>query len=223
MTSLHGFDYDTILFDVDGTLIDSNGAHADAWLRALRAHGVSVDLDGVRRLIGMGSDKLLPAVAGVDHESPTGKVILREKKALFDRHLPRLRPTPGARALVEYLKGEGCTLVIATSADEDELEQLLTQAGLNDLFPKRTSSDDAEASKPDPDIVEAALRRASASVDHAIMVGDTPYDIEAAAKARLRCIALRCGGYWTDDQLRGAREIFDAPHDLLAAWRRRVA
>jgi HAD superfamily hydrolase (TIGR01509 family) len=217
------FVYDTVLFDVDGTLIDSNAAHADAWFRALRAHGVPASVDRVRSLIGMGGDKLLPAVAGIDHESPQGRAITREKKAYFEALLPRLAPTTGARALVEHLRNRDITLVIATSADDHELAQLLAQAGLDDLFPRRTSSDDAEGSKPDPDIVHAALRKADASPARAVLIGDTPYDIEAATRARVPCIALRSGGFWSDDHLKGAIDIFDAPQSLLDALQRRVA
>jgi HAD superfamily hydrolase (TIGR01509 family) len=221
--SLHRFDYDTVLFDVDGTLIDSNAAHAEAWYRALRAHGVPTDLERVRRLIGVGGDKLLPAIAGVDHESPQGQVISRERKKHFQAMLPRLTPTPGARALVEHLRARGITLVIATSADHHDLEQLLMQARLDDLFPRRTSSDDAAGSKPDPDIVHAALRKAGARPDRAVLIGDTPYDIEAAARAGVPCIALRCGGYWADDHLRSAIAIFDTPQSLLDVLQRRGA
>lgn len=211
--------FDAVLFDVDGTLIDSNGAHATAWCRALREHGIAVDLDDVRHLIGMGSDKLLDRLAAVREDSNRARVFTRRKKEIFGTLLRELRPTPGARALVEALRAHGITLVIATSADDQEMDALLAQAGLDDLFPRRTSSDDAEHSKPDPDIVEAALRKAGTDPSRTVMIGDTPYDIEAARRAGIDCIALRCGGHWSEASLRGAIAVYDHPAELLDALR----
>jgi HAD superfamily hydrolase (TIGR01509 family) len=210
----------TVLFDVDGTLIDSNGAHAESWTQALREHGVDVELNHIRRLIGMGGDKLLPTVAKVDEDSDLGKAIGKRKKSIFDTLLPELQPTSGARALLEYLRGLGVDLVIASSADGGELQNLLRRARLDDLIPDRASKDDAAASKPDPDIVHAALAKAGARPDRSVLIGDTPYDIEAAGRAGIDAIALRCGGYWDDESLRGAVEIFDDPAALLSHWRR---
>jgi HAD superfamily hydrolase (TIGR01509 family) len=214
---------ETVLFDVDGTLIDSNGAHAQAWVDSLREHGISVGADQIRRLIGMGGDKLLAAVAHVNEHSELGPAITLRKKAIFETLLPGLQPTLGARALLEYLRDRGVTVVIATSADDREMSALLQRAGVSDLVPARTSKDDAQESKPDPDIVQAALAKAHARPESSVMVGDTPYDIEAAARSGIGAIALRCGGYWTDHSLRGAREIFDDPEALLAFWRRLVS
>jgi HAD superfamily hydrolase (TIGR01509 family) len=209
----------TVAFDVDGTLIDSNGAHAEAWAQALTEHGFPHQPAQIRRLVGMGSDKLLPAVARMDVDSDRGKAILARKKALFDERLPHLRPTRGARSLLLFLRESGKTLVVATSADTKEMDAILEQAGLADLFPRRTSSDDAGRSKPDPDIVHAALERVHAAPDEAVMVGDTPYDVEAAGRAGVECIALRCGGEWNDQDLAAAAAIFDDPEGLLAYWR----
>lgn len=208
-------DFSAIAFDVDGTLIDSNGAHADAWARALTEHGFPHEPAAIRGLIGMGSDKLLPRVAGLEVESARGREILARKKELFDERLPHLQPTRGARALVAFLRERGRRLVIATSADDQEMEAILAQAGVADLIPRRTSSDDADQSKPDPDIVRAALARVHAEARDAVMIGDTPYDIEAARRAGVDAIALRCGGHWTDADLSGAIAIFDDPQDLL--------
>ena len=208
-------DFSTIAFDVDGTLIDSNGAHADAWARALTEHGFPHEPAAIRALIGMGSDKLLPRVAGLEVESARGQAILARKKALFDEQLPHLRPTRGARSLVAFLLERGRRLVVATSADDQEMDAILAQAGVADLIPRRTSSDDADRSKPDPDIVRAALARAHSEPRDAVMIGDTPYDIEAARRAGVDAIALRCGGHWTDADLSGAIAIFDDPQDLL--------
>ena len=211
--------FDHLLFDVDGTLIDSNPAHADAWTQSLREHGIEVATNQVRPLIGMGGDKLLPAIAHVSDDSALGQAIARRKKAIFETLLPDLHPTPGARPLLEYLREQHVTLVIATSADDREVSVLLQRAGVDDLIPRRTSRDDARDSKPDPDIVQAALAKSLARPAQTAMVGDTPYDVEAAIRAGIKAIALRCGGYWTDGSLQGAAEIFDDPEDLLTHWR----
>jgi HAD superfamily hydrolase (TIGR01509 family) len=208
-----------VLFDVDGTLIDSNAAHAETWAQALTEHSCPRDAVQVRPLIGMGSDKLLPVIAGLEAESREGRAIARRKQELFAERLPRLEPTRGARALVAHLRERGKTIVVATSAGSEEMNAILHQAGVADLIASRTSSDDAEESKPDPDIVLAALRRAGAAPDAAVMIGDTPYDIEAARRAKIGTIALRCGGYWPDGSLGGALAILDDPETLLQRWR----
>lgn len=212
--------FETALFDVDGTLIDSNAAHAETWTQALHEHGIATDLTTIRSLIGMGGDKLLPRVADLDEDSPKGRAIAARKKALFLERLAGLQPTRGARALVEYLLRQGVDLVIATSAGDDEMKRLLEQAGVADLIPSRASKDDAAESKPDPDIVHAAMQRSRARPETTVMIGDTPYDVEAAARAGVRAIALRCGGYWTDDDLRGAVAIFDDSAALLEHLRK---
>jgi HAD superfamily hydrolase (TIGR01509 family) len=207
--------FSTVLFDVDGTLIDSNGAHAETWAQACREHDIDVAVSRVRALVGMGSDNLLPALAHVSEDSDLGRAIARRKQALFQAFIPGLQPTRGARALVEYLREQQIDIVIATSADEHELTVLLHQAHVDDLIPTRASKDDAAASKPDPDIVRAALQRAGANPEASVLIGDTPYDIEAATRAEVAAIALRCGGYWSDQDLRGAAVVLDDPAALL--------
>lgn len=214
-----GLPFRTVLFDVDGTLIDSNGAHALSWQQALSEHGQHVPLDEVRRMIGTGGDKLLPGLSGIEEESAAGRAIIARKKALFATHLPALEPTRGARLLLEYLRDHGVTMVVATSAGDDEVATLLTQAGVDDLLQTRASKDDAARSKPDPDIVHAALSRADAEAGGAVMVGDTPYDVEAANRAGIPAIAVRCGRTWPDVDLAGAIAIFDDPAALLDHWR----
>lgn len=197
-----------VLLDVDGTLVDSNELHAESWRVALLEHGHQVRLDKLRSLIGMGSDKLLPTVIGVTPESPEGAEIVARRSELFLRdYLPRVRALPGARALVERILDRGHRPVVATSANQQELEGLLARANLTDLLPVRTTSDDAESSKPDPDIVQAALRKAHASPREAVMVGDTPYDLKAAARAGVAFIGVRSGGY-DDAALRGAAAVY---------------
>jgi HAD superfamily hydrolase (TIGR01509 family) len=207
--------YSTILFDVDGTLVDSNDAHADAWVKAFAEAGVDVDRLQVRRSIGMGGDKLMPKVSGIEEDSPQGKQISRRRREIFKAEfLPHLKPFADADRLVAVLKDRGFTLVAASSAKRDELGALLRVARAEHLLDESTSSDDAEESKPDPDIIHAALERAGASAPETVMIGDTPYDIDAAARANVATIAFRCGG-WTDADLKGAVAIYDGPWDLL--------
>jgi HAD superfamily hydrolase (TIGR01509 family) len=214
-----GIEFHAALFDVDGTLLDSNDAHADAWVQALREHHIPVDVDHVRRLIGKGGDKLLCEVADIDEDSPVGQSIRRRKKELFANRLWSLRPTRGARELLEYLHEREITLAAATSADDSEVRQLLRQAGVDDLIPLHASKDDARESKPDPDIVEAALARSRARPATTVMIGDTPYDIESASHAGVAAIAVRCGGYWSDNDLKGSVAIFNDPAHLLKSVR----
>jgi HAD superfamily hydrolase (TIGR01509 family) len=207
-----------VIFDVDGTLVDSNDAHARAWVDAFAEHGITVAYDQVRRAIGMGGDKLMPLVSGVEEDSPAGKPIVARRKEIFKNvWLPRLHPFAETRTLVRRLLNDGFTLAIASSASDEELHPLLEAARVADLIPTRTSSDDADRSKPDPDIVKAALKRAGCPPDRSVMIGDTPYDVEAAVRAGIQVIALTCGG-WDRASLKGAAAIYDDPADLLAKY-----
>jgi len=207
-----------VLIDVDGTLLDSNDAHARSWVDALGRYGHATTFEKVRSLIGKGGDKLLAETVGIDDESGEGERIADERKAVFMREwLPKLKPTRGARALLERLDALGMKRVIATSASGSELTALLKQAGVEDLIEEAATSSDAEASKPDPDIVVAALAKAGVAADRAVMLGDTPYDIQSAAKAGVATIALRCGGFWKDRDFAGAAAIHDDPQALLDA------
>ncbi|HWI39655.1 MAG TPA: HAD family hydrolase [Burkholderiales bacterium] len=206
-----------VLLDIDGTLLDSNDAHARSWVEVFRRHGMHIPFERVRPLIGEGGDKLLPQLTGIDAESAEGKALSEERRELFLRdYLPALRPTRGARTLVERLKAAGLRLVVATSSNGEELGALLRQAGVAELIGRATSSDDG-ASKPDPDIVRAALREADLAPGDVVMVGDTPYDIVAAKRAGVKAIALRCGGWWDDAALAGAAAIYDDPAALSEA------
>ncbi len=207
-----------VLLDVDGTLVDSNDAHARAWIAALEQHGHQASFERVRALIGKGGDKLLPEVAGLEKGSPEGERIAESRKQIFkERFLPALRPFPQARALLERMQRDGLRLVVASSAEKDELGALLDAAQVADLIERETSSSDAPHSKPDPDIVQAALQQLGEPPDSVLMLGDTPYDVEASAKAGVRTIALRCGG-WDRPDLAGALAIYDDPADLLARY-----
>jgi len=212
--------YRAVLLDIDGTLVDSNDAHAHAWVKAFAMQGRHVEFSRVRPLIGKGGDKLLAEIAGIDVESDEGKRLSDERREIFQREfLPNLQPTRGARRLLERLRDDGRILAIATSAQEAEVQGLLRAAHVDDLIHTASSSDDAEESKPDPDIVHAALGKAGCDAADSIMLGDTPYDIEAASRAGVVSIVFRCGGWWPDEKLAGAVSIYDDPEDLLQNYR----
>jgi phosphoglycolate phosphatase-like HAD superfamily hydrolase len=205
-----------VLLDVDGTLVDSNDAHARAWVEALAESGITVSFAEVRRLIGMGGDKLMPAVSDLTDDSPLGQRIAERRGEIFlGKYLPDVQPFRDSDRFVAALKDRGFTVVAASSAKKQELRPLLERAGARWLLDDETSGDDAEESKPAPDIIQAALQRAKASPGQALMVGDTPYDVEAALRAGVRTIAFRSGG-WQDADLARAVAIYDGPWDLLA-------
>jgi HAD superfamily hydrolase (TIGR01509 family) len=207
--------YRGVIFDVDGTLVDSNDAHAQAWVEAFEQNGQAVPFERVRPLVGMGGDKLIPAACGLAADSPEGEAISAQRGDIFrERFLPRIEAFAGARQLLAALKERGFRLGVASSAQEDELGPLLRIAGASGLLETKTSKDDAASSKPDPDIVAVALQRLRCAPQEALMIGDTPYDVEAAQRAGVACIGFRCGG-WDDEQLAGAMAVFSGPWALL--------
>lgn len=203
-----------VLLDIDGTLVDSNDAHTRAWLEAFERNGYQCDYNQVRRLIGMGADQLLPAAVEVEKDSPAGKKLSDDWKEIFEsKYLPKLQPFPGSRALIEAMKNHGLKLAVASSSEKGMLQKLLKLAGVDSLIDEETSADDAGKSKPSPDIVQAALDRLKLEPGEALMLGDTPYDIEAARKLGVGTVAVRCGG-WDDRGLKGAVAIYNDPTDL---------
>jgi HAD superfamily hydrolase (TIGR01509 family) len=207
-----------VILDVDGTLIDTNDAHAHAWVDVCAEFGYEVAFGRVREMIGMGGDRVLPALTGLSEDSPIGKEIKeRRGKDFRERYLPSCRPFPCARELLERMKGDGLRLVVATSASKEDMAALLKAAGVDDLIHAHASSSDADASKPAPDIVEAALDEAGCAPQEAVMLGDTPYDVKAANRAGVRCVALRSGG-WDDEHLADAAAIYDDTADVLAHY-----
>jgi HAD superfamily hydrolase (TIGR01509 family) len=206
------------LLDIDGTLLDSNDAHARSWADTFRELGYDVPFERVRPLIGKGGDKLLLETVGVEQESDEGKRLSERRRAVFtEQYLPTLRPFPGVRELLEQMRAAGLTLVVATSAGGDELDGLLRAAGVDGLLDAATTSSDAERSKPDPDIIQAALARAGCDAAEALMLGDTPYDVQAARRAGVATVALRSGG-WDDAALAGALAVYDDAADLLRRY-----
>jgi HAD superfamily hydrolase (TIGR01509 family) len=210
--------YKAVLLDVDGTLVDSNELHALGWQHALGDKGYVVPLERVRPLVGMGGDKIVPALTGLPAGSPEAQEIAAYRTGVFEQvYAGDIRPFPRVRELLARLKSEGYDLIVATSAKPEEFQPLLAKAGVTDLIDGAASAGDAERSKPDPDIVKAALAKAGVPAKSAVLLGDTPYDIAAAHKAGVAAIGLRSGGR-SDGDLEGALAVYDDPADLLARF-----
>jgi HAD superfamily hydrolase (TIGR01509 family) len=207
-----------VLLDIDGTLVDSNDAHAHSWVEAFSEFGREIPFEKIRPLIGMGGDKLMERVARMRTGEPEARVIMDRRQEIFmTRYVSTLTAFPGAKELLRHMHDKGLRLVAASSAKKRELDALLKICGADKVIDAKVSADDVDNSKPDPDIVKAALDKASLRPDEAMMLGDTPYDIEAASKAGIKVIALRCGGR-SDEDLKGAAAIYDGPADLLAKY-----
>ena len=209
---------DAVIFDVDGTLVDSVDQHARAWQDAFAEWGRTIPFGDIRGQIGKGGDQLMPVFLS-EHDLKTfGKRLeARRGDILKQRYLPHIRAFPGVRTLFERLREAGVRVALASSAKEDELAAYKRIAGIEDLVDKETSSDDASHSKPDPDIFEAALKRLGhPDLAGVVVVGDTPYDAEAAGKAGLRTVGVLCGGFAEADLRRaGCVAIYRDPADLL--------
>lgn len=205
----------TVLLDLDGTLLDSNDAHAESWVETLREFGIEKTFPEVRQLIGMGSDQLLPELAGISADSSKGKSISERRGEIFrQKYLHGLKPFPGAKKLVQKMISHDLQLVVATSSSKEDLEGILKKIGIEDLIQHTTSADDVDRSKPEPDIILEALKIVQASPEESIMLGDTPYDIKAAERAGVETIAFTCGG-WRKRDLKDAVAIYQDPLDLL--------
>lgn len=211
-------DFRSVLLDVDGTLVDSNDAHAHAWVEAFAKHGRDVPFDRVRQMIGMGGDRLVEEAIGIARDSELNEAIGATRSELFlGSWIDKVRPMPGSRELVLRLQRAGCAIAIASAAKADELEPLLRIAGVHELIEIKTSSSEVEESKPAPDVVEAALAKLGGERSRAVMVGDTPYDLRAASDAGVAMIAVTCGG-WPAKAFHGAVAVFRDPADLEACW-----
>lgn len=206
-----------ILFDVDGTLIDSNDLHASAWREAFLQFGAYVPFERVRSQICKGGDNLIPALLPPDLVERCQQEIEEYRSELYQRdYMPRVVPFPCVRELVERLKSSGKTVVLASSAKGAELHFALEIIGIADLIDGTTSKDDVEHSKPCPDIFAAALREAGVAAPEAVVVGDSPFDIEAAAKLGIAAVGVRSGGFPDEVlEMAGAAAIYDGPEDLL--------
>jgi HAD superfamily hydrolase (TIGR01509 family) len=201
------------LLDLDGTLVDSNYQHALAWYRALRGFGIVVPIWRLHRHIGMGGDQLVTAVLGEEIERELGDDLRQATAREFRRPLDECVPLAGAREFVLELKRRKLTVVLASSSSEDDLGYFLDQLDLRDVVDDWTTKNDVERSKPHPDVVHAALAKAGSN--EAIMIGDSRWDIEAAANAGLHTICVITGG-WSEQELRdcGAVAVYESIRSL---------
>jgi HAD superfamily hydrolase (TIGR01549 family) len=210
-----------VIFDIDGTLVDSVDLHAQAWAATFAKYGKQIAVQDVRRQIGKGSDQLLPVFFSQAELRAFGQAMEQERGELYRReYLPRVTSFPHTRELFERIRHEGMQIALASSAQEAELQVYKRLARIEDLLTGETSADDVEKSKPHPDIFAAALQElGNPPVSDVIVVGDTPYDAEAASKLHLRTIGVLCGG-WTAEELRqaGCIAIYRDPADLLARY-----
>lgn len=207
-----------VLFDVDGTLVNSNDLHAAAWQETFRHYGVEIPFEKVRSQIGKGGDNLIPSLLPSELVEAKQEEIEQFRSELFQRdYLPRVVPFPGVRALFERLFEDGVKIVLASSAKAKEVEFSLGIIGAADLVHATTSGDDVENSKPDPDIFQAAWKKVSPlAAEEVVVVGDTPWDVKAARKAGLKTVAVRSGGFADEELLEaGAAALYDGPEDLL--------
>ena len=205
---------DTAIFDVDGTLVDSNYQHALAWYRAFRRFEITPPIWRIHRAIGMGGDKLVPAIAGDDAEKRHGDALRDAWAEEFDAMIGEIQPFDAAHELLAEVKRRGFRLVLASSGKTEHVERFLNLIDGTQIADAWTTSDDVEASKPEPDLVQAALDKVDGA--SGVMVGDSTWDAIAAGKLDVPTIAVRTGGF-SPEELRdaGALRVFDSLRELL--------
>jgi HAD superfamily hydrolase (TIGR01549 family) len=205
-----------VLFDVDGTLVDTNYLHAVTWWEAFRQHGHHVPMVRIHRSIGMGSDKLLDHLLPDERDRAVDDDLQSAHTALYASYWPRLKAFAGAAELLRGCANRGLRVVLASSASEREMRALRDALDADDVITAATSASDAQQSKPAPDILQIALERAEVAPEAAVFVGDTVWDVQACQKAELACIAMLTGGIGRDElREAGAVEIYDDPTHLL--------
>lgn len=205
-----------VLFDVDGTLIDTAYLHAVAWWQAFRQAGLTLPMARIHRAIGMGSDHLLDHLLGPDRDKDGDSALSASHDALFAAYWPNLQPFDGAARLLHACRHRGWRVVLASSAKEDELSAMRAALNAEASIDAVTGASDVSSSKPAPDLVERALERADVPPERAVFVGDTRWDVEAAARAGVPCIGMLSGG-WSRAELEqaGAVEVYEGPAELL--------
>jgi HAD superfamily hydrolase (TIGR01549 family) len=210
-----------VIFDVDGTLVDSVDEHAEAWRRAFLEFGRDLPFAHVRSQIGKGADQLIPVFFNDEELARFGKELEEYRSALFLKDfLPKIRPFPKVRELFQRLRKEGIRIALASSAKEQELKHYVKLCRIEGLFEEATSKEDVDKSKPHPDIFEAALKRlGNPDVSTTLVVGDTPYDALAAGKLHLPTLGVLCGGFPADDlRAAGCRVLMKDPAELLTRF-----
>ncbi len=205
----------TAVLDIDGTLVDTNYHHAIAWYRAFRRHDLLLPIWRIHRSIGMGGDQLVPALAGDDWEAGHGEDVRATEKKCYLELIDEVVPLPGARELIERLKDQGHAVVLASSAKQDEVDHYLDLLDARELADAWTMSDDVEVTKPAPDLVKAALDKVDGSTG-AVMLGDSTYDCEAAARAGVQTVAVLTGGFSREELTEaGAVAVYQSLGQLL--------
>jgi HAD superfamily hydrolase (TIGR01509 family) len=205
-----------ILFDVDGTLVDSNYVHAVCWHDALRSAEHLVAMNVLHRAVGMGSSELLRHVLGKSHDEAEDDEMIHAHKVLYQRHWARLTLLPGAVDLLRACSGAGHRIVLASSAAQDELDALRRVLDADDVIDEATSSADVENAKPDPDLIQVALEKGGLSVGSSVFVGDSVWDATACRNAGITFVGLSCGGTSSQELTEaGAVEVWRDPADLL--------
>jgi HAD superfamily hydrolase (TIGR01509 family) len=205
----------TAILDIDGTLVDTNYHHAIAWYRAFRQHGFTLPLWRIHRHIGMGGDQLVAALAGDGFEREQGDAARAAERVLYTELIAEVQPLAGARAVIEDLKSSGHQVVLASSAQPDELEHYLTLLDARTLVDAWTDAGDVEKTKPEPDLVLAALEKAGAEPKGALMIGDSVWDARAAKNAGVRSVGVLTGGFSEAELLdAGAAKVFDSVETL---------
>jgi HAD superfamily hydrolase (TIGR01509 family) len=217
---------EAFIFDVDGTLIDSNDFHAEAWQKAFAEFGKSFSLDQIRPHIGKGADTLLPSFLNRKEIEEIGDSVADRRGEIFgDEFLPHVKAFPKVRELFERIKTDGKRIVLASSSKEDEVKAYKKIARIEDLVDDATSADDAQHSKPKPDIFQAALKiLGNPALETILVVGDAPYDAEAAKKAKLKIVGVLCGGF--DEKIlreSGCAEIYRDPADLFVNYEKIIS
>ncbi|WP_205697436.1 HAD family hydrolase [Conexibacter sp. SYSU D00693] len=201
------------ILDIDGTLVDTNYHHAVAWFRAFRQHGHVIPLHKIHRSIGMGGDQLVSTLTDAEVDERDGDDIRSAEKALYLAMIEEVEPLRGARALLEDLKARGHTIVLASSAKADEVDHYLELLDARELADAWTTSADVESTKPEPDLVLAALEKAGTK--EAVMVGDSTWDCIAAKRAGIQTIAVRTGGFSDEELLEaGAERVVESIEEL---------
>jgi membrane protein len=209
----------TLLFDIDGTLVDSNDFHVQAWLEVFRAAGHDFTPEIIHGQIGKGGDNLLPTLLPDLSEEEQDRIAQGHGPTYRDKYMGQVRPFPGARDLLVRGKEEGFTVALATSANPEELDHYVELLDAKDLIDLTTSKGDVEATKPAPDIFAAAVDKAGIRPQEALVIGDTPYDVLAANRAGVQAIGLLSGGFPEEDlRAAGAIAVYRDAADLLAHW-----
>lgn len=201
-----------ILFDIDGTLIDSNDAHAESFVEAFKKFDKTVSFVELKWLIGMGADMILEKYLSKNEIKNFGEDLLEYRKKIFlEKYLPETKLISGVRELFEKLHSDNFLISLASSASKEELEKYKNKLKISKFLSEETTADDADEAKPEPDIFQAALEKLkTVKKDEALIIGDTPYDAEAATKAKIKIIGVKTGG-WSAEKLeaKGCEKVYE--------------